>query len=446
LKKFPEQFVSSMEELLGSESGAFFDALERPAVKGLRVNRLKLTPEEFVRISPFQLKGAAFCPDGFVVGGDCGAGRHPYHHAGLYYMQEPSAMSAVTALDPRPGERVLDLCAAPGGKTTQILSAMRGRGMVVANEAVNKRTAALLSNVERWGAGNCVITSLMPDELAEHFEGWFDRVLVDAPCSGEGLFRRDGEAAGQWTAGHSAACAVRQGKILEEAARALRGGGVLVYSTCTFAEEENEGVVGSFLKEHSEFEPEPTGLERCAGVVPCGPDGLCSRLYPHRCEGEGHFVARMRKKGEGGSELPPFSPAVGEETRAFAQWYAENFTGEPRGALHAADGWVYILPEGLPVLPRGVVRAGILAARVERGRVEPAHSLYISSKYDEIIRKVDFSAESPDLARYLHGETVRAGIPDGWCSVCVDGYPLTAGKAVGGVVKNHYPKGLRTLK
>jgi NOL1/NOP2/sun family putative RNA methylase len=307
----PKAFLDRMQYLLGDEFPQFLHSYADSATTGLRVNTLKLTPAEFLAISPHELSSIPWCPSGFSVRGEAQPGKHPYHPAGLYYLQEPSAMLAAEALAPKPGERVIDLAAAPGGKSTHLAAMMQNQGLLLANEIHPRRVWELAENLERWGATNVVITNETPERLVDHFGPYFDKVLLDAPCSGEGMFRKSENARLDWAPSLVKSCAVRQSHILEQAAQLVRSGGLLLYSTCTFSPEENEGVIADFLDRQPNYR-----LERLAqypGFAPGRPDWLqrqpamgvqttisqAIRLWPHRVHGEGHFIALMRRVDSG---------------------------------------------------------------------------------------------------------------------------------------------------
>lgn len=443
-RKLPGPFLSRMEALLGGEYPAFVEAFSRPALRGIRRNPLKCSEETLLRSLPMALAPAPFAPTAYYADWAEGFGRLPAHHAGMFYAQEPSASSAVTALDPRPGERVLDVCAAPGGKSTQIAGALAGEGLLWANEIVHSRAQALLSNLERLGAANGVVSSCHPQTLCQGLRGFFHRVLVDAPCSGEGMFRRDPKAVEEWSPEHVSACAQRQRAILDSAALAVGPGGVLVYSTCTFSPEENEETVKAFLAAHPEFIAEEI-------PVPFGrPDidgGPARRVYPMD-GGEGHFVARFRRTGENPCQAGSFSPrplpkALAEQARAL---YGELFTDQPPQRLAQVKDTLLCLPEGLPDLRGlGVLRAGVELCQVRKGRLEPAHGLFMSRPGALCRETLDFSPESPELAAYLRGEETDCP-GKGYRAVRVNGVTTGFGKAAGGRLKNRYPKGLRNLR
>ncbi len=312
--QIPELFLVKMERLLGEDYPAFRDSLNQPPAVGLRVNTLKVSHQEIPNTFPDQLTPIPWCPSGYWlkptgVYSESGLspGKHPYHAAGLYYLQDPSAMAAGEILDPQPGERVLDIAAAPGGKTTHILAKMDNSGLLIANEVHPQRVWELAENLERWGARNVILVNETPPRLAEHFRGYFDRVLLDAPCSGEGMFRKSESARRDWSPQLVESCALRQSAILNDAAGMLRPGGILVYSTCTFSPEENEGVISAFLAGHPDFELEQVelspGFDQGRPEWGSGMPELAAtvRIWSHHSETDGHFIARLRKKGNPGS-------------------------------------------------------------------------------------------------------------------------------------------------
>lgn len=438
--ELPEKFCEAMKGMLGPEWEACRQSLSRPPLRGVRLNPLKCG-EAVLRASlPFAITPSPFSPLSFYGGAGERLGALPAHHAGMFYSQEPSASSAVTALSPRPGERVLDLCAAPGGKSTQIAALLEGRGLLWSNEVVRGRADALLSNLERLGVPNAVVSNARPQRLCTALAGWFDRVLVDAPCSGEGMFRRDPGAVAAWSPEHVEACAQRQRLILDSAAQAVRAGGVLVYSTCTFSRAENEDTCAAFLKSHPEFaaEPIPAAFGR-----PALDGGPARRIFPMD-GGEGHFVARFRRvAGPPGQKISPFT---GEDTGRARQQaralYQELFHGEP-GPTAAIGGRVLLLPPGLPDLTGlHVLRAGAELAQCRANRLEPAHGVFMSRAKADCLRALDFPPDSPQLLAFLRGEEIDC--PEkGYTAVCVGGVVTGFGKASNGRLKNRYPKGLR---
>lgn len=451
----PDAFLRRMKDLLGSDYQNFLNGMQKSPNKGLRVNTLKVSADALREALPWELFPSPFCKTGFLLPEEAGGlGLHPLHHAGAYYLQEPSAMSAVTALAPQPGERILDLCAAPGGKSTQIAAALQGKGLIWSNEIVPSRARVLLSNMERMGVRNAVVSSCHPQRLCTSLAGFFDRVLVDAPCSGEGMFRKDPGAAEEWSPEHVSSCALRQKEILFSAACALRKGGVLVYSTCTFSPEENEGVISAFLEEHPEFSLEeiPERFGRAA-FPECG-GGKKELLFARRIfsmdGGEGHFVARLRKNAGEVCSCGNFDyeGAALLAERTARELFGELFFIEPFGRIGRAGGQLLILPEGLPALSGlGVLRAGVQLAEEKKNRLEPAHALFLAAKKEELRRVLDFGSESTEIAAFLRGEEISAPQElSGFSGVSVCGVTVGFGKCVGGRLKNRYPKGLRNLR
>lgn len=429
----PEKFLARMREQLGTKEtfDAFLNSYNIPVRKGIRVNPLKITREEFVKISPFSLQSVPWEENGFYVGENEKPGGHAYHFAGLYYVQEPSAMSVAPLVEARPGERILDLCAAPGGKSAQLAGQMRGEGILVCNEINGDRARILSQNIERLGVENAVVLTASPESLAARFRGYFDKILVDAPCSGEGMFKKNSrEALENWSEANVAACAARQKNILDSAVKMLKKGGRLVYSTCTFAPAEDEEQIGRFLAEYPSF----TLLAQ-------------KKLYPHETGGEGHYYAVLQSGG-GETFSPREKTAVSnlsaKERAIFDDFCRRTLCGFfPSGrVLYRAGEMLYALPEGVFCLEKlPVLRAGIRLGTFEKGRFTPAHALAMCLKRENVLRTVNLSVAESEV--YLRGETLSTEVENGWCLVCADNFPLGWGKAVNGTVKNHYPKGLR---
>lgn len=456
--------MERMRRLLGEEFPSFAAVYRKPADNGLRVNPLKLSPNEFLAISPYSLEPVPWCPEGFVIVGQAEnasePGKHPYHAAGLYYLQDPSAMAPVEVLDPQPGELVLDLSAAPGGKATMIAGRLGGRGVLIANEIHPKRAWELAENLERWGTRNAAVLNETPKRLADHFGAIFDRMLLDAPCSGEGMFRKSEAARRDWNSALPVSCALRQEAILEEAARLVRPGGRLVYSTCTFSPEENEGVALRFLEAHPEFEPER--VPNRPGFSPAHPDwvepqvepalansagGAMVRLWPHQTVGEGHFIASFRRaEGKAGrlNPQPAVKPGM-EAQRLWRDFAAQNLADNlDENGLHQEGAYLYRLPPGLPQL-KGLraIHPGWWLGIFKKNRFEPAHALALGLKANEAKHTLRLRPEEPETAAYLRGESISISGENGWNLVTLDGFPLGWGKMVNGVLKNYYPRGLR---
>ena len=426
----PEAFLQRMEAQLGSEYPAFLESLERPRAVALRFNPLKGERP----VLPFVGAPVPWEPEGFYYDPETRPGLHVYHEAGVYYLQEASAMAPVALLDPKPGERVCDLCAAPGGKTTQIAGRMLGQGFLVCNEINPKRAKILSRNIERMGVANALVTNEHPETLASRFPGFFDRVLVDAPCSGEGMFRKEEAAVTDWSQETVQMCARRQREILDSAARLVRPGGRLVYSTCTFAPEEDEETVAAFLESHPEFTPEPV---EAPWFVPG--ENASYRMWPHKLLGEGHFAAVLRKtQGESGEV--PACPG-GKCPKTWESFAKELDITLPEGKAVSFGQSLYWAPTELPELNRlKVLRPGLELGTERKGRFEPAHALALWLKTCAVTES--FPPESPEMKAYLHGDVVPSG-KKGWCLVQAGGYAIGWGKGDGSVLKNHYPKGLR---
>ena len=426
----PQDFLDRMKNQLGQEYEEYLASLERSRAVALRFNPLKgdKPAMDFVGDSvPWE-------PMGYYYHPDSRPGLHPYHEAGVYYLQEASAMSAVALLDPQPGERICDLCAAPGGKTTQIAGRMAGEGFLLCNEINPKRSKILSRNIERMGVANALVTNEHPQRLAERLPGFFHRVLIDAPCSGEGMFRKEEAAVTDWSLETVEMCARRQAEILSSGAELVRPGGRLVYSTCTFAPEENELTIAAFLEAHPEFTLEAV---EAPWFTPAGVGQF--RLWPHKLLGEGHFAAVMRKAAGEPEEIPEEpSQKLPKQWTEFAKELGIRL---PEGKAVMFGSSLYWAPEELPVL-RGlkVLRPGLELGEVKKDRFEPAHALALWLK--EAANTQDLAADSQEAKSYLHGDVVPSA-NRGWCLVRLDGYSIGWGKGDGKVLKNHYPKGLR---
>ena len=426
----PQAFLERIQRQLGTEYPAFLESLERPRAVALRLNPLKGESPQL----PFAQEMVPWEEKGFYYDPESRPGLHPYHEAGVYYLQEASAMSAVALLDPQPGERICDLCAAPGGKTTQIAGRMAGEGLLVCNEINPKRAKILGKNIERMAVPNALVLNEHPQNLERKFIGWFDRVLVDAPCSGEGMFRKEEAAVTDWSEETVAMCAARQAEILDSAAKMVRPGGLLVYSTCTFAPQENEEAVENFLRRHPEFAPE----ERVAPWFTPAGKGMF-RLWPHKLKGEGHFAAVLRKAE--GEEEEPSSLKESKLPKAWEDFAKENGIHLPDGKALLFGQTLYWVPEWLPDL-KGlkVIRAGLELGELKKDRFEPAHALALWLK--EAKNCCSYPWNSKEIAAYMNGQTLPYS-KKGWTLVQVDGYSLGWGKGDGSTLKNHYPKGLR---
>ena len=456
----PAGFTAKMRALLGAEAEAFLASSGEPARVGLRVNTLKCSPEQFEALSPWRLNQVPWSSSGFLLDELAARpGLHPLHRAGVYYLQEPSAMAVAEAVAPRPGDWVLDLAAAPGGKATHLASLMKNQGLLVANEVTGSRVRALGENLERLGVRNALITSESVQKLAARWGAVFDRVLLDAPCSGEGMFRKSEGAVLQWSEHLVKSCAARQDGLLADAAQLVKPGGTLVYSTCTFAPEENERVVAAFLAEQMEFELVPLTFP---GARPGRPDWVAAsaglehtaRFWPHLSPGAGHFVAKLKRVygPEPRRKTATFAPLPRQAEDLWKKFVGATFDGKvvPNAPLTRRNDQLYAVPETLPELAGlRTLRSGVWLGTLKKNRFEPAHSLALALAQPELagVRTLDLAADSPELGQYLRGDVLeipgKDGGEDGWLVVTVAGFALGWGRRSRGTVKNFYPKGLR---
>ena len=424
----PEAFVSRMQHQLGDELPLFLHALDETPVRGIRLNTLKETD------GTEQYRHGARIPwaqEAFELPADSEAGCSILHEAGAFYLQEPGAMLPAAVLDVKPGEKVIDLCAAPGGKSTQIGISMRGEGLLVCNEPVPKRAKILSGNIERAGLPNTIVTCAWPEQLSARWPEGFDAVMADAPCSGEGMFRRVPESRTEWSEEQAKGCSHRQREILNAAAKLVRPGGRLVYSTCTYNPEENEGNAKRFMQEHPDFEPEAFSLP---GID--APEGMYT-CYPHRMRTEGQFVARFRRRGSGTAALPPDQtlPAPGREEASAMRKF---FPSYPAATNKLGNTLIHL--EQCPDL-KGIriLRAGLHLGEV-RGKIavpDHAAAMCINPPDNPVLE-----LEAANAVRYMAGETIESYL-EGWILTGYKGLILGWGKGSGGIIRNHYPKGLR---
>ena len=453
----PIEFQERMQQMLGEEYEDFLQGYDKPRFHALRRNPLKIAEEQFRYLIPFKLKEVPWTEHGYYYDNTEQPGKHPFHEAGLYYIQEPSAMSVAEYLEVRPGEQALDLCAAPGGKTTQIAGFMKGEGLLVCNEIHPQRAKILSENIERLGVKNALVTNETPQRLSTVFPGFFDKILVDAPCSGEGMFRKNEEALTEWSLENVQICADRQDEILEEAAKMIRPGGRICYSTCTFAPAENEDCMARFLNKHPEFylvEVEKKGAMSSGNPAYAKTfvEGLekTIRLWPHKLDGEGHFIAVLEKRGILETDYKPISrngneKAVKEkECQEYLEFEKEFLKIKIGKDLFLFGEQLYAMPENMPGL-KGlkVVRPGFHLGTLKKKRFEPSHALALALKPEEVVNTWNLKADSMEIKQYLSGQTFRAEGPKGWYLITVEGYSIGWGKLAGGIMKNHYPKGLR---
>ncbi len=467
--ELPREFLERMKNLLGAEYGAFLASYEEPRRFGLRVNTLKISVEEFIKLVPFHLTKIPWLENGFYYEKEDDPARHPFYYAGLYYLQEPSAMTPAHILPVTPGDYVLDLCAAPGGKATALAAKLQGQGLLVANDISASRAKALLKNIEVFGTKNAFVTNAVPAKMAEQFEETFDKILVDAPCSGEGMFRKDIANARAWSLEKVASCAKIQRDITQQAVRMLRPGGWMLYSTCTFAPEENEGTI-AYLLEHCP-EMELVDIPWQEGFVHGGARWLndslqevkgvsdlqkCVRIFPHRMGGEGHFLALLRKRGELSGIHTQVQRKGGrpsrEEEKVLCDFFSDVTMDWKMEQIEVRAGQVYFVPQPPHMMGKlPFLRNGLYLGEIKRGRFEPAQAFAMALRSSEYASILDFDQKDPRVRRYLSGETVEAddmspARTKGWQLVCVNGYPLGWGKLVNGTLKNKYHPGWRMVQ
>ena len=438
------EFLNQMKKILRGDYFKFLDCFEKNPVKAFRINSLLVKNiDEFVRNFPFEIEKLNFLDNGFRLTKKFdGIGRLISHHAGAFYVQDPSAMVAVCALDPRPGEKILDLCAAPGGKSTQIADKLKGDGLLFSNEINKSRVKVLISNLERMGVKNAVVFSKKPSDLCCEYCEYFDKVLVDAPCSGEGMFRKNSNAVLNWSLENSKGCALRQREIMNWAAKALRPGGVLVYSTCTFSTLENEEVVKWFLESRDDFELEPVEVDfgdksSFDDIVPNA--SYTKRIYPFH-GGEGQFVAKFRKSGNFVARVSKFSNI--SKIDCFSRFWDQTFD-EPIPNVAIFGDRVMIIPNDMPNIKNAIV-AGIFAGRLKNNRFVPNHHLFKCDIKIKNNKLLNLSFSDKEALDFIAGQQISFD-STGYCGVRVGGIPLGFGKVSNAKLKNHYPKGLRQM-
>lgn len=456
----PNDFIDKVRKNFKEDAQAFFNFYELKPLKSIRVNTLKIEVEKFLKLFHFNLKNTGFSADSFFVNDNKfepirdKLGYMPLHHAGAFYVQEASATAPVVTLEVKKDDKVLDLCAAPGGKSTQIAALLNGTGLLWANDFVKNRAKTLLSNIERMGVKNAIVSSCAPDILCKKLSGFFDKVLVDAPCSGEGMFRKNPESVKEWSQEHVLSCAKRQKLILESAKHAVKENGVLVYSTCTFSPEENEEVICDFLNKNRDFElvdincgfgrsafsdykSENADLKKVRRITPI--EG-----------GEGHFIAKMRKKGGVTPKIKWYNYKKENKSVISVKNILKEIAYLPiENRVEQFGNKFLMLPNNMPDLQGlNILRAGLLLAEEEKARVEPSHAFFMALKPNELRNKVSLSLEGEEILKFLRGEEIPVSkVLKGFAGVVIENEVVTGfGKCSNGVLKNRYPKGLRNKK
>lgn len=451
--KLPQAFMNNMENCLGEEFQAYVNSFEQPSWNGLRVNSAKISPEKFCQMTDLFLHQVPWVTNGFYYEDTVSPARHPHYYAGLYYLQEPSAMTPANRLPVEPGDRVLDLCAAPGGKATELGARLQGKGMLLANDISNSRAKALLKNLEIQGIPNILVTSEEPEKLVSRYPAFFDKILIDAPCSGEGMFRREPKMIEYWEEHGPDYYQPIQKKLVRQAYQMLRPGGLMLYSTCTFSVAENEEVIAGLLNEYPDLSLE--SIEPYSGFqkgYSCGGQEMssCIHIYPHRMQGEGHFLALIRKaeRSDGQNRRAISDRKTGirlpSEAEKFLQDCLYDFT---QGNFYMVKDQLYYIGKDVE-MANGLryLRTGLLVGNVSRKRFEPSQALAMAMKKEEFRRVIDFASDDIRTIKYLKGETILLDQPEeGWILVCTDGYPLGWGKASGTTLKNKYYAGWRMV-
>ena len=447
--KLPDEFKSRMRGLTGDEFDKFIDSYNTQINKGIRINTLKYNDTQMLASELGVSERVLWCDEGYYIKDGNITGNHPYHASGALYFQEPSAMSVAVGLPIGESDKILDLCAAPGGKTTHIAARMKNKGLLISNEIVPKRAAILAENIRRMGITNTIVTNETPSRLAQHFEGYFDSIVVDAPCSGEGMFRKEPQAVDEWSVAHTLSCAQRQKNILDDAYKMLRCGGYIMYSTCTFSYDENEAVVRYMLDKYNMQLCHIPELDMLSGGIGDGMEN-CRRIFPHRHNGEGHFAALLRKTEP--AECEPEKPAKSKPANSLLLNAVKLYRDFEKKFMHTkCEGEfvlfgdnLYLMPQKVNIDKLKVTQCGLHLGIIKRDRFEPSYALSHAFGCDAYLYKVETKAGSDEIKRYMHGDVLNGDI-NGWCVITCDKMPVGWGKGSGGVIKNHYPKALRTV-
>lgn len=452
--RLPEKYTERMKVLLGEEEyQEYLKSFEQKNVRGLRVNTLKISPEEFEKISPFSLKKIPWTDNGYYYEDDVQPAKHPYYYAGLYYIQEPSAMTPAQLLPVEPGDCVLDVCAAPGGKSTELAAKLKGKGVLVSNDISNSRAKALLKNIELMGVKNAYVVSEIPEKLVAKFAGYFDKILIDAPCSGEGMFRKEPSMVKSWEEHGVEFFEKLQKGIIDSAVKMLKPGGKILYSTCTFSPEEDEGSMKYLLSKNEDFtieRPQKVWHEFAPGHPEWvdGPEELkdCIRLWPHKLQGEGHFISLLSKQGEEGRKANFLGKKKFVMPEEAAEFFSHVTMELPLENCVQVKEKLFCLPDAdIDMKGYRVLRSGLYLGDLKKNRFEPSQSLAMALKIEEYDQTVNFSSDDINVRKYLKGETLEFSDNDatGLFLICVDGFPLGWAKANKGKLKNKYHSGWR---
>ncbi len=456
IQKLPEKFENKMRELLGDEFQAFLDGFKDERYGGVRFNRMKTDKEKFLEKIPFKTEEVAWIDNGFYYDLSDTPSKDPYYYAGLYYIQEPSAMTPANMLPINPGDKVLDICAAPGGKSTELSAKLNGTGVLVSNDISASRAKALLKNLEVFGSKNALIMSEAPSKMTEKFRGYFDKILIDAPCSGEGMFRKSPAIMKNWEQYGVEYYHKLQLEILEAVLPMLAPGGMLLYSTCTFDPSEDEGSLQWILENYPDFHVVKSDLTY-EGFDHGHPEYIGSdkkeienaiRLWPHRLKGEGHFSALLQRDDGEKTGLVPYRKKSDKIPACVAEFFKHVKMDIPSDRLELRGEYLCLVPKGIPdISGLRIMRTGLLLGEVRKDRFEPSQALAMALKAIEYDNVYSLSHDDEDVIKYLKCETIEAryDVPDGWVLVCVDDLPLGWAKAQRNTLKNKLLPGWRMM-
>ncbi len=448
MKKLPQDFENRMKNILKEDYQAFYEVLKEEPVKGFRVNTDKISLEEFEKINIFGTQKIPYVENGYYLEYEK-AGNHPFHHAGMIYIQEPAAMAPAECIDINPEWKILDMCAAPGGKSTQLKNKLNEKGLLVSNEIIPSRCKILTGNIERLGLTNTVTTCMNTKKLADTFQGFFDLIMCDAPCSGEGMFRKDDTAIDEWSRENVIMCARRQTEILNNAVDMLKNGGYIIYATCTFSQEENEMVIDSFLSEHPDFElievKESVKKHTADGIFfegcKCRNINFTRRFYPHISKGEGQFMAVLHNTASSYNQKT--QPAKKEKIdNVVFDFLKDTLIEFDKSCVRSYNGNPIYFSSDAEIAKGTAFSCGITIGEIKKNYIQPHHQFFMAlGKYFK--RQIELNADSEDIKKYLHGEEIEVNCDNGWAVITVNGCTAGGVKVVNGKAKNHYPKGLR---
>ncbi len=451
MKQLPPEYIKRMQTLLGDEYSEYEKAVNMPPVKAFRVNTDKISLEDFSKLNIFSNEKIPYVKNGFYLDYEK-IGNHPFHHAGMIYVQEPAAMAPAECIDINPEWTVLDMCAAPGGKSTQLRNKLEASSVLVSNEIIPSRCKILTGNIERLGLSNTVTTCMDSGKIAKNFPNTFDLIMVDAPCSGEGMFRKEEIAISEWSPQNVIKCAERQTEILENAVKVLKNGGYIIYATCTFSLEENEMVIDAFLQNHPEFEISPVKdvvkNHTCDGIsfdgCKCDNIHFARRFYPHKAKGEGQFMAVLHNTNSPVSNKTKETNNSVKIDKTIFHFLDDVLKSYKQENVTIYNGNPVYFTNDFKIKDGTAFSCGITIGEIRKNYIQPHHQFFMAlGKLFK--RKIELKSDSELLQKYLRGEEIPCDLNNGWAVVMVEGSTLGGAKVVNGVAKNHYPKGLRAF-